>query len=62
MVQVTAQHCCCVGTDKAADACMCRYGYALATYKTGQHVGMTQLPNFLAHPPFDKTEVSGIGP
>ena len=33
------------------------YGYALATYKVGQHVGITTYENMLAHPPFDKKEV-----
>ncbi len=38
------------------------YGYTLATYKAGQHAGMRVIDNMLAHPPFDKKEVSiGFG-
>ncbi len=37
------------------------YGYTLATYRAGQHLGMKVIPNMLAHPPFDKQEVDGEG-
>ncbi len=37
------------------------YGYALATYRLKQHVGMKTYENFLAHPPFDKNEVAEGG-
>ncbi len=38
------------------------YGYTLATYKAGQHVGLKTHINMLAHPPFDKTEVIDLLP
>ncbi|KAG2433123.1 hypothetical protein HYH02_012825 [Chlamydomonas schloesseri] len=37
------------------------YGYAIATYRAGQHVNMRVVPNMLAHPPFDKEEVDPEG-
>ncbi|GAX78872.1 hypothetical protein CEUSTIGMA_g6311.t1 [Chlamydomonas eustigma] len=37
------------------------YGYALATYMQKQHVGLKTYENFLAHPPWDKKEVTEKG-
>jgi len=37
------------------------YGYSLATYKLNQHIGMKVWDNMLAHPPFDKKEVTPAG-
>lgn len=34
------------------------YGYSLASYEVGQHKGMAIVDSFLAHPPFDKTELN----
>jgi ribosomal protein L24E len=34
------------------------YGFALATFRTGQHVGSSQLDNLVAHPPFDEHELA----
>ena len=36
------------------------YGYCLATYRVGQHVGLQTHENMLAHPPFDKKEVQKL--